>query len=256
MSGGKLPGHECITRSQHRVKDGTLCLQPSPTPGPLGVGVGGLWPDAHHARQVAGRWFDTASVWVGESGDSVLGHSKSLVLTLIDLLPLKLASPFSTALLKHYVERSGTLYELQDIPAEWQDWIVKDTGGRIGKHTGLNPYKSGLFDLRNSLGHFDVEVKAGPGTKKTYLITDVYQFGFIKNDKMHKGQHGFPIGSPSGWTLDAAKKLLPTTKYQNPGGFKEKWEIRTAGKETILLIPQQYLTQQGKPFSVSGSFQR
>ena len=257
MSGGKRPGHECITRNKHRVKDGTLCMQPSPTPGPIGVAGGtSLWPDARHAREVAGRWFDATTAWVGETGDSVLGHSKSLVLTLIDLLPLKQASPFSTALLKHYVERSGTPYELQDIPVDWQDWIVKTTGGRVGKHPELSPYNSGLFDLRNSLGHFDVEVNAGPGAKKTYLITDVYQFGFTKNDKTQKGRHGFPIGNPSGWQLEAAKKLLPATEYQNPGGFKEKWEIRTAGKETILLIPQQYLAEQGKPFSVSGSFQR
>jgi hypothetical protein len=257
MASGKPPGHECVTKGNRPVKDGTNCLQPAPRPGPLGQNWGSdLLSGVSSARAAAGKWLDETGAWLGDKGSHIAGHSKSLLLTLLDLLPLKQASPFSTALLKHYVERSGEPYKLENFPSEWQDWIVKATRGRFGKHTNLNPYNSGLYDLRNSLGHFDVEVKAGPGTKKTYVISDVYQFGHTENDKQQRGRHGFPIGNPSDWVLDAARKLLPDVEYRNPGGFKEKWEIRKSGNETILFIPQQYLEQQGKPFPVTGTFER
>ena len=246
-----------MNRKPMNVRDGTSPLTAMPQPGPVGMDhSSSLWPSTSRVGEIAGHWLDGASHWLGNAGDIAAGHSKSLLLTLFDLLPVKQASPFSTALLKHYVERSGAVYSLEGIPAEWQDWIVKATGGRLGKHLELNPYNSGLFDLRNSLGHFDVEVKAGSGAKKTYVISDVYQFGYTKNDKFQRGRLGFPIGNPSSWQLEAAKKLLPRGEYANPGGFKEKWEIRTSGKETILLIPQQYLEQQGKPFPVTGDFER
>jgi hypothetical protein len=210
-----------------------------------------------HVSDTLSDWGKKAGKWVSDVGDSATGHSKSLLLTVVDLLPLKEESPFSTALLKHYVERSGSVYELQNIPVPWQEWIARATAGRPGKHANLSPYNSGLFDLRNSLGHFDVEVKPGstPKTKK-YLIFDIYQFGFIPNDKAQRGRHGFPMGNVTGWKLDAARKLLPSTEYQNPGGFKEKWQIKVVGAETILFIPQQYLANQGKPFPVSGVFER
>lgn len=246
-----------MSKKPMNVRDGTNPLTAMPKPGPVGMDYpSSLWPSTTRVREVVGHGMDEARKWLGDAGDSAAGHSKSLLLTLFDLLPVKQASPFSTALLKHYVERSGAVYPLGAIPAEWQDWIVKVTGGRLGKHPALNPYNSGLFDLRNSLGHFDVEVKAGPGAKRTYVISDVYQFGYTKNDKFQRGRHGFPIGNPSSWQLEAAKKLLPRGEYANPGGFKEKWEIRISGKETILLIPQQYLEQQGKPFDVTGVFER
>lgn len=257
MGAGRVPGPECSTRSTHRIDSGTLCRQASPRPGPLTKDQGSRgWPQLTGLREMGAKWMDAAEGWIGRAGDTTLGHSKSLMLTLIDLLPVKQASPFSTRLLKHYVERSGDTLDLGDIPVEWQDWIVKTTRGRAGKHRDLNPYNSGLFDLRNSLGHFDVDVQPGQGTKKLYVISDTYQFGFTPNDKQQKGRHGFPVGRPSEWQLAAVKKLLPTAQYQNPGGFKERWEIRTSGKETILMIPQQYLAEQGKQFVVTGRFER
>jgi hypothetical protein len=140
--------------------------------------------------------------------------------------------------------------------SEWQDWIIKATGGRPGMHRELNPYNSGLYDLRNSLGHFDVEVKANKDGTKTYVISDIYQFSFIKNDKTRRGRHGFPLGNLSYWEIVTLRQLVPNDEYTNPGGFKERWEIKSVGKETILFIPQQYLAQQGKPFKVTGSFTR
>ena len=237
-------GSECMTWAKRRVNDGTLCLQESPRQGPTGVSA------------EIDSWSASAIDWFSRTGETLSGHSKSFLLTLIDLLPMKQASPFSTALLKHYVEKSGDPYRLENIPTEWQDWIVKATGARVAKHPGLDPYNSGLYDLRNSLGHFDVNVTSSTDGKKVYDISDVYEFGYIKNDKQQKGRHGFPLGAMTDWQLESARRMLPTTEYTNPGGFKEKWEIRTLGKETILFIPQQFLSEQGKAFPVSGRFTR
>jgi hypothetical protein len=202
------------------------------------------------------RWNSTAGSWLDQAGRGAAGQSKSLLLSLLDKLPFKPDSPVSTALLKHYVEGSGAPYVLENIPAPWQDWIVQVTGGRPGLHRDLNPYDSNLFDLRNSLGHFDVNVTVNGDNSKSYAITDTYQFGFIANDKAQRGRHGFPLGALNDWELAALRRLLPEQQYANPGGFQETWEIKTLGKETVLLIPQQFLARQGKAFEISGRFSR
>jgi len=225
------PGPECATRKPP-LDQGTLCRQHSPSPGPVGA---------------AAAPPNTIS-YIG-------GHSKSILLAIVDHLGLKQNSPISTALLEHYVEGSGRLYELKEIPPEWQDWIVKATAGKPGLHRELNPYNSGIYDLRNSLGHFDVTVTRSQVTNKTiYKIQKDYTFGFFKNDRDHRGQHGFPLGNRSETMLSFLRHLLPSRTYENPGGFHEHFEIKKIGKETILIIPQQFLAESGTPFPVTGQF--
>jgi len=153
------------------------------------------------------------------------------------------------------VEETGDPYDLGTIPKEWQQWIVKATKAKPGRHPNLNPYNSEIYDLRNSLGHFDVVVTLEKGSRlKIYEIQDTYEFGYIKNDKSQKGRHGFPLGELSDSTLKALRSLLPTEEHQNPGGFRERWEIKKVGKETFLYIPQEVLASIGKPFKVHGKF--
>ncbi len=234
------------TRSHRGNDTGTLCRHRINDPRPCGASPGGPWDWITKESQAA--------------EDYLSGHLKSIAITTLDLIlslvPLKPDSPYSVALLKHYVEASGDPYELKDIPKDWQDWIVKATAGKIGLHRELSPYNSGIFDLRNSLGHFDVNVKLNQDGTKSYAITKFYQFGFKKHDKAQTGRHGFPLGSHDSSKVDLLRKLLPTKQYLNPGGFKEGWEIRQQGKETILFIPQQVLVKEGKPYWVSGTFRR
>jgi hypothetical protein len=187
------------------------------------------------------------------AGNAVSGTAKSTLILILDQLPLKPNAPYSVALLRHYVEETGDLYDLGTVPKEWQDWIVKATKAKPGKHPDLNPYNSGIYDLRNSLGHFDVVVTKRKGSRlKSYEIQDTYEFGSIKNGKSQTGRHGFPIGDLSDRTLRILRALLPSGEHQNPGGFKERWEIKKVGKETILFIPQEVLASIGKPFKVRG----
>jgi hypothetical protein len=252
MAAGRRPGTECASNG-HGIDDGTLCRQASPPPIPLGSSWAREWSSF---RKELDGYASAAGRWVDRTGELVEGHSKSVLLTLVDCVPFKQASPVSTALLKHYVERSGVPYIIETVPDEWQDWIVEVTKARRGKHRDLSPYNSGLYDLRNSLGHFDVDVTRNADGTSTYVISDIYQFGAKKRDKAQRGRHGFPLGSLSQWQIDVIRRLLPGDEYRNPGGFKERWEIKTVGKETILFIPQQYLAEQGKPFEVTASFAR
>jgi hypothetical protein len=255
MGHGKKPGTECHSHGVRRVKDGTLCQQPSATPGPSGLGPS-VWSGLSGAWETAGGWIDSAEEAAGRAGKYMSGHSRSLLLTLLDTLGLKEDSPMSTAFLKHYVEGSGDPYVIDAVPAEWQDWIVKATHARPGAYRDLNPYNSGLFDLRNSLGHFRVDVIRLAAGRNRYTISDVYEFGYKKKDKGQTGRHGFPIGNRTDTELQIARSLLPTSTYKNPGGFNEKWEIKRVGQETILFIPQQFLDEQGKKFDVTGAFDK
>jgi hypothetical protein len=254
MGHGRKPGSQTGHGRHQGLDDGTSARHASPQPGPTGMTT----PDFDHVISNLGgtlsEWSTSAGNWIHERSETVAAHTKSALLTLIDLAPVKTASPVSTALLKHYVERSGDPYPLGDIPGPWQDWIVGATHGR--SHKNLDPYNAGLYDLRNSLGHFDVEVTSNGDGTKTYLISDTYEFTYIKHDKAQRGRHGFPLGDLSPRELAIVRALLPSDTYKNPGGFRERWEIKVIGKDKILFIPQQYLAGQGKPFKVTGSFIR
>ena len=249
MGGNRKPGSLCVTTGRNAIDGGTLCRQQSQTPGSSGKEGGGFLDVATEKLN-----------WMGEKakslGSTLSGHSKSALITIMDLVPLKPDSPYSTALLKHYVEGSGDAWELKEIPKEWQDWIVEVTKARPGPHRDLNPYNSGLYDLRNSLGHFDVVVTANKDKTKSYEIRDIYEFGYRKSDRNQRGRHGFPLGQLDETTISVIRYVLPSGEYQNPGGFKEHWDIKKIGKETVLFIPQQFLAEQGKAFEVKGSFAR
>jgi hypothetical protein len=230
---------------RRHIDEGTLCRHHSPPPGTAGTKAG---PGAN-------PWLGIGA-WVSRTADIAVGHGTSTLLSVVDSLPFKAQSPISTALLKHYVERSGRLYTIDPIPEAWQDWIVRTVGRRVGRHCDLNPYNSGLYDLRNSLGHFDVDVSTTTGDRRLYAIFDNYHFGWTKNDKRKRGRHGFPLSALSEWQIETAKMLLPDDEHLNPGGFTERWEIKKTGKETVLYIPQQVLANQGEPFEVRGRFVR
>ena len=185
------------------------------------------------------------------------GWVKSVWLSEIYLVARASGGPQATAtlgMLKHYVEGTGSLYTIEEVPDEWKRWIVSATRGRPGTFN-LNPYNAGIFDLRHSLGHFNVTVKRNSSGTATYTITDRYQFGFRPNDKWQQGRHGFTLPGVSDGRISAIQSLLPTGHYQNPGGFKERFEIRRVGKEAVLFVPHEFLAKNGKPFDVRGEFE-
>jgi hypothetical protein len=181
-------------------------------------------------------------------------HGKSLLIAIMDRIPFKPDSPFSTALFRHYIEGSGDPVSLNNIPTAWKELIIKKTGARPGHHRDVSSYDAGLYDMQNSLGHFDVDVTPMGNGEKLYSIADEYKFGFKKGDR--RARHGFPLGEMGDRSLWLLKKMLPSESYWNPGGFEEHWEVKRVGRENILFIPQQFLAEQGIPFEVRASFRQ
>jgi hypothetical protein len=79
-------GSECITWDKRQVNDGALCKQESPRQGPSGFSA------------IVDAWAVSANDWFSRAGETLSGHSKSIVLSLVDLLPMKQASRPAKAL--------------------------------------------------------------------------------------------------------------------------------------------------------------
>ncbi len=247
MGGVRKPGPLCGAGGN--LDDGTTCRDITPPPGPVG-------PVPHRNGATVHFASDWAVTELARAGPKAYGTPKALALDLLDLLPVKPGSPLSLALFRHYVKGSGEPYVLQDIPEPWQKWIERATKRRVGRFE-LSSYNSGLYDLRNSLGHFRVTVSAAPdGRLRIFRIDDVYQFGFRPNDVEWRGQHGFPLSHLSPESIARLRQFLPDIEYRNPGGFTETWEIVSTKKETVLHIPRQFLERVGVPFPVHGQFTR
>lgn len=213
-----------------------------------------------HPDSPAGRHFYWGDLLLSVSLH-IPGLGKSLVLAILTKWK-KVGQPFSTGLMQHYVEGSGDPYDLSavgNIPEEWQVWIVKETRALPGEYD-LNPYnaKPFILDLKNSLGHFHVTVTAKVGSHvRVYEIKkDSYHFGFKPNDASRTGRHGLELHNLSDSDIRDLKDLLPTGKYQNPGGFTEGFEVKKLNGKWVLYLPQEVLGQCGKPFKVTGNFER
>lgn len=223
------------------IDEGTLARTKSKSPVPSGSGT-----EIHEA--ILG---DT----ILDIFDAMPGIVKSMLLSILDFVMDGSDRTNSVALLKHYLNGKGKLYEFEEVPIDWQEWIIKKTRGQLGLHENLNPYNSGIYDLRNSLGHFDVRITRNKD-QITYVINDTYHFGFREKDKYQQGRHGFGLGKLSMARIEWIKQLLPTKEYYNPGGFKERFEIKKIGNDLILFIPQQFLVENGDQFPIKGSFIR
>jgi hypothetical protein len=213
-----------------------------------------------HPDSPAGRHFSWGDALL-DVGLHMPGRGRSILLWLVSKFA-KVGQPFSTALLRHYVEGTGEPFDLSEIgpiPGEWQVWIMKSTKAKIGRHH-LDPYHAKPFipDLKNALGHFDVIVssKEGSATKVYQIEKDPYHFGFRPNDLHRTGQHGFELPHMSNAELRELEALLPTGNYHNPGGFTEGFEIRAVHGKWTVYVPQEVTARAGKPFKVTGRFER
>lgn len=212
-----------------------------------------------HPDSPAGRHADWGNILLSV-GIHLPSMGKSLLLALLPKYK-KVNKPFSSALMQHYVQGSGEPYDLKEvgpIPDEWQVFIEKETSG-IPNEYDLSAYKPKplMTDFKNSLGHFHVKVTAKVGSNlKVYEITKDYHFGFKPDDVDRQGQHGLELDGMSYDDVKELKDWLPTTKYQNPGGFSEGFEIKQVRGVWTLFIPQELLVHSGKPFQVTGQFTR
>lgn len=162
----------------------------------------------------------------------------------------------SADFLRHYMSGGGADYELA-MPPAWAETIAAKKP-RTGTFKDVSAYNWGNRDMKNSLGHFSLEVEEIAGGGKLYTVTDRYWFPFKPNDKDELGRHGFEVDffgalpQPARDTINAALKALGT--WQNPGGFQEHFEVKIIDKKWTFMIPQQFLADCGTDFNVHSSF--
>ncbi len=192
--------------------------------------------------------------WVAEQIRSAAGRAMSAAVAaaepIFELLTGNQVA-MSAALLRHYLEGTEEEYKLSPVPEDWQRWIVQDINARpVQDWYEMNPYNTGLYDLRNSLGKFYVQVRRSPAGS-TYIIHNPYAFGFVKGQR-----HGFPLGHLSDENIELIRKHMPSIEFNDPTGGTERFEIRRLDSENTLLVPWLALNIVGKAFRVKGEFKR
>jgi RHS repeat-associated protein len=154
----------------------------------------------------------------------------------------------------HYLVEGGA--PLTYVPPQpVQDMIVKHFP-KAGHYSNVSPYNWGNADLRNGLGHFNLDVVDADDGKKLYFISDRYHFP-EKDDKGKPLRHGFQIGKMSEKQADSLNaKLSLLGEYKREGGSKEQFEVAKTEKsgEYTLYLPQPLLADEGTDFESFGFF--
>ncbi len=160
----------------------------------------------------------------------------------------------SADFLRHYMSGRGADFELQ-VPVDWQQKIAKERK-RTGKHRDVSAYGWNIPDMKNSLGHFDLEIEPIAGGGKLYTITDRYQFpAFVDGKAVH---HGFELDFfgklPAEVRQTTNDALALLGEWKHPDGTLEKFEIKMLGGKWTFILPQQWLVDSGVDFNVHGTF--
>lgn len=161
----------------------------------------------------------------------------------------------SRMILRHYLVENGVPL-VYSPPQAVRDEIARRRPN-LGHYADVNPFNWGNPDIRNGLGHFNLDViETGPG-KKLYFVTDRYEFP-DKDEKGKTVRHGFQVGK---LTEERAKmlnqKLEAFGKYERESGYKERFELVKTEKngEYTLYVPQRLLADRGVDFESIGIFE-
>lgn len=156
-------------------------------------------------------------------------------------------------MLHHYFTENGSPRIYQ--PAEpVQDAIAKRYPAP-GQYRNVSGYqKWATSDIRNGLGHFNLDVVRTEDGKLLYFVTDRYEFPDTANGK--PVDHGFQVGKISPTTADMVRKMLPKAEFERASGRKDRFELRKdpATGEHTLFIPQGLLADHGTDFESMGVF--
>ena len=160
----------------------------------------------------------------------------------------------SAAFLKHYMSGGGADYELI-VPDDWQEKIAAEKP-KPGTYRDVSAYQWDIPDMKNSLGHFGLEVETIAGGVKLYTVTDRYYFpAFVDGKPVH---HGFEVDFfgllPAGVRQSTNDALALLGEWRHPAGMTERFEIRQMGGKWTFILPQQWLADSGQDFNVRGSF--
>ena len=199
---------------------------------------------------------------VGEYvADRIVGEGKELAVTTLDSALVAVGfKPYGAEMrttIQHYVEGTGEPLDIGEIPQEFVDVIMEQTGGNPGTYE-INPYTTRDYAVTHAFGHFYVSI---PEEGSTGYMTDYYDFSMGSHSVAQGGAHGFQVASmPDEAVYVANNHVLPSTEFKSTGGKEiERVELTNVqvGDEqrTILFIPSEVLDKAGKPYQIRGTFQ-
>jgi len=158
--------------------------------------------------------------------------------------------------LNHYLTQNGDplLYE----PPEAVRTDIAKHFPAAGHYSNVNPYNWGNPDIRNGLGHFDLDVFKVEGGRLEYMITDRYSFP-SKDGAGKPLRHGFQVGklSPS-QVKSINERLAALGDYRrDDGSMVERFAIEPSEKKDdyTLVIPQKWLADHGVDYESLGAFE-
>ncbi len=202
--------------------------------------------------------------WVGDTAVNHTNVTGVNFMLWVVMTALAYAARFGTEsentvwFFRHYLGDDGTPYDLDPVPDNWQVLIVNHYGQRKdGSYRDVSPYNWGNFDMRNSLGHFKLDITTlSPGVRQ-YEISDHYHFPYKITQGPKRGQvpeHGFGVpASLKSWL----NPLLPPTIFPHPNiPSGQKFEVRQIAGNDFFILPTKWLDDNGVPFDVSGKFVR
>jgi hypothetical protein len=157
-------------------------------------------------------------------------------------------------MLRHYVTGDGE--PLVYVPPQpVQDAIAKrfQKPGHYRDVSGFEKWSTP--DIRNGLGHFNLDVVPQPDGTRLYVITDRYEFPNKASGRTV--EHGFQVGKLSKGVADTANSFLSSFKFtRDTGAPDNKFELRKdpATGEYTFLIPQSLIVDHGTDFESMGIF--
>ena len=159
----------------------------------------------------------------------------------------------SREMLRQYLTGDGD--PLVYTPPEPVQKAIRKKFPRPGSWKEVNGFAPwGTPDLRNGIGHFNLDVVAGSDGDLIYVVSDRYEFPDRAGGK--QVEHGFQVGRPSQATVDRLNSLFSTVDFKRASGAKEKFELRkdAMSGEYTFIIPQSLLADHGRDFESLGLF--
>jgi hypothetical protein len=160
----------------------------------------------------------------------------------------------SRMMLRHFMTGDGEPLVYVP-PRAVQEAIAKrfPVPGRYREVSGYQKWSTP--DIRNGIGHFNLDVIADDKGGRLYVITDRYEFPDKARGRMV--EHGFQVGKPSKKVVDKVNGWLSALEFTRESGAADnRFELRKdpASGEYTFFVPQRLIIDNGVDFESMGVF--
>ena len=160
----------------------------------------------------------------------------------------------SRMMLRHFMTGDGDPLVYAP-PKPVQEAIAKryPTPGRYREVSGYQGWSTP--DIRNGLGHFDLDVIPDGKGGRMYVVTDRYEFPEAAAGR--KVEHGFQVGKPSKQVVDTVNGWLSGIQLTRRSGAPDnRFELRKdpATGDYTFFVPQSLIVDNGVDFESMGVF--